>query len=73
VKSIPRRTIFLALVATCTFVWAAIYKFDVPAQEMAWLLAYCVLGCLATALFAALCFAVVVGVRKLWSWARGQT
>jgi len=67
VKSISRRTIFLALVATCTFVWAAIYKFEVPAEEMAWLLAYCVLGCLAMALLAGLCFAVMLGVRKLWA------
>jgi len=73
VKSIPLRTVFLALMATGTFVWAAIEKFDVPPEEMAWLLAYCVMGCLAMALLAGLCFAALVGVRKLWAWARGQT
>jgi hypothetical protein len=67
VKSIPRRTIFLALVATCTFVWAAIEKFDVPPAEMGRLLLYCVMGCLAMALLAGLCFGLVISLRKLWS------
>jgi hypothetical protein len=70
VKSLPRRTIFLALVATATFVWAAIEKFDVPPAEMARLLLYCVYGCLAMALAAGACFALVILLRKLWSLLR---
>ncbi len=70
-KSIPRRTIFLALVATGTFVWAAIEKFDVPPEELAWLLVYCVAGCLVVVVLAGLCFALVVGARKLWAFLRG--
>ena len=66
-RSIPRRTIFLALVATATFVWAAIEKFDVPPAEMGRLMLYCVLGCLATALLAGLCFMLMIALRKLWS------
>jgi hypothetical protein len=70
VRSIPRRTIFLALVATATFVWAAIEKFDVPPAEMGRLMLYCVLGCLATALLAGLCFTLMIALRKLWSLLR---
>lgn len=66
-KSIPRRTIFLGVVATATFAWAAIEKFDVPPAELAWLMLYCVVGCLAVALLAGLCFGLLVSLRKLWS------
>ncbi len=60
-----QRTLALGLLATATFVWAAIYKFDVPAEEMAWLLLYCSIGVAVMALLAALCVALVVVVRKL--------
>ncbi len=58
-----RRTIFLAVLATVVFVWAAIERFDVPAEEMAWLLFYCFLGVLTTMVLAALCVGLVVGVK----------
>jgi hypothetical protein len=41
-----RRTAFLGIVATSTFVWAAIYQFDVPPEELGWLLLYCTGGVL---------------------------
>jgi hypothetical protein len=31
---------------------------------------YCVLGCLATALLAGLCFTLMIALRKLWSLLR---
>jgi len=64
-KARNQRTLALGLLATATFVWAAIYKFDVPAEEMAWLLLYCSIGVAVMALLAALCVALVVVVRKL--------
>ena len=60
-----KRTVFLGVLATVVFVWAAITRFDVPAEEMAWLLLYCVLGVLTTMLMAALTVAVFLGVRRL--------
>jgi hypothetical protein len=65
-KNRNRRTVFLGLCATLTFVWAAIYQFDVPAQELAWLLAYCVAGVLLIALLAALGVGLVLASRYLW-------
>lgn len=65
-KSLNRRTAFLAIVATLTFVWAAIYQFDVPAEELGWLLLYCVCGVLLIALLAGLAFTTVILVRRLY-------
>ena len=60
-----KRTLFLGVLATCVFVWAAIDRFDVPAEEMAWLFVYCILGVLTTMLLAALTVAVFIGLRRL--------
>ena len=60
-----RRTVFLGVLATVVFVWAAIYRFDVPAREMGQLMLYCVVGVLATVLLAALCVGLVIGVKSL--------
>ena len=60
-----RRTVFLGVLATVVFVWAAITRFDVPAEEMAWLLAYCVFGVLGTMVLAALTMAVFIGLKRL--------
>lgn len=64
-KARNQRTLALALLATATFVWSAIYKFDVPPQEMAWLFVYCTIGVAVVAVLAALCVALVVAGRKL--------
>lgn len=64
-KSRGRRTVFLGVLATGVFVWAAIDRFDVPAAEMGWLLLYCVVGVVATVLLAALCVGLVVGMKSL--------
>jgi hypothetical protein len=64
-KARNQRTLFLALLATATFVWSAIYKFDVPPEEMAWLLLYCCIGVVVVALLAAICVALLVAGRKL--------
>jgi hypothetical protein len=64
-KGRNRRTLALGLLATVTFVWSAIYKFDVPAEDMAWLLFYCIVGVLLVVVLAALCVGLMVAVRKL--------
>ena len=63
-KARNQRTLFLALLATATFVWSAIYKFDVPPEEMAWLFLYCCIGILAMAVLAGLSVALLVAGRK---------
>jgi hypothetical protein len=60
-----RRTLFLGVLATVVFVWAAITRFDVPAEEMARLFVYCILGVLTTMVLAALTVAVLVGLKRL--------
>ena len=60
-----RRTAFLALLAAASFAWMAIYQFDVPAEEMAWLLLYCVIGVGAIVLAAGLFVGVIVVIRRL--------
>lgn len=65
-RSRGRRTVFLGVLATIVFVWAAITRFDVPAEEMAWLMAYCVIGVLVTVLLAALCVGLAIGARRLF-------
>ncbi len=60
-----RRTVFLGVLATVVFVWAAITRFDVPPEEMVWLMVYCVLGVLTTMVLAAVCVAAVVGLKRL--------
>ncbi len=60
-----RRTISLAVLATATLVWSAIYHFGVPMAEMAWLFAYSVLGVLAIVLLAAAAVALLQGLRLL--------
>lgn len=65
VKVGHKRTVFLGAFATAVFVWAAITRFDVPAEEMAWLVVYCLMGVFLTMVLAALTVGVVVGVRLL--------
>ena len=60
-----RRTVFLGVLATLCFGWAAIYQFDVPAEELAWLLLYCVIGVLAVATLAGLTVGLVLLLRRL--------
>ena len=70
-KSRHKRTVFLGVLATVTFVWAAIDRFDVPAEELAWLLVYCVMGVLGTMLLAAVTVGSAVLAKKLWRRLRG--
>jgi hypothetical protein len=67
-----RRTLLLATLATITLVWAAIYNFDVPVEEMAWLALYSAAGVFTIIFLAALAVAVVQGLKWLLSRARGQ-
>ncbi len=60
-----RRTVFLGVLATVVFIWAAIDRFDVPAEEMAWLMIYCLLGVFTTMVLAALCVGLVIAVKAL--------
>ncbi len=64
-KAGHRRTVFLGVLTTVVFVWAAITKFDVPAEELAWLLLYCLIGVVAVAVMAGLTVALVLGFKKL--------
>jgi hypothetical protein len=64
-RSNNRRTVFLGVLATLSFGWAAIYQFDVPVEEMAWLLLYCVIGVLAVAILAGLTVGLVLLLRRL--------
>lgn len=64
-KSRGRRTVFLGVLATVVFVWAAVYRFDVPAAEIGWLMFYCVIVVLATMVLAALCVGLVIAVKSL--------
>jgi hypothetical protein len=66
IKRRNRRTAFLAVLATVSFAWAAIYQFDVPPEEMAWYLLYCVIGVVGIALLAGLSVAVLVLLRRLF-------
>ncbi len=59
-----RRTLLLALLATLTLVWAAIYRFDVPAEEMAWLALYSAAGVFGIVVLAAL----FVALLQLLKW-----
>ncbi len=61
-----RRTVFLAVLACATLVWAAIEQFDIPAQEMAWLFAFSALGVLAIICAAALVMGLWLGLRRLF-------
>ncbi len=60
-----RRTLVLGILATATLVWSVIHHFDVPAEDMAWLFAYSVLGVFGIMLLAALAVAVLQGLRYL--------
>lgn len=55
-----RRTLWLALLASLTLVWAAIYSFDVPVEEMAWLALYSAAGVFTIALMGTICGPVAV-------------
>lgn len=72
-KNRNRRTVFLGIFATLTFVWAAIYQFDVPAEELGWLLAYCAAGVLLIALLAGLSLGLVLALRHLWRRISGES
>ena len=71
-KARNQRTLFLALLATATFVWSAIYKFDVPPEEMAWLLLYCSIGVVVVVVLAALSVALLVAGRKIMRYLSGR-
>ena len=72
-KAGHRRTVFLGVLATVVFVWAAITKFDVPAEELAWLLLYCLAGVVAVVVLAGLTVALVLGFNKLSRSLRGRS
>lgn len=67
-----KRTVFLGVLATAVFVWAAIDRFDVPPAELAWLLLYCVIGVGAVVVLAGLSLGLFIGVRRLLARMRGE-
>ena len=60
-----RRTAFLAIVATVTFGWSAVVQFDVPVEELAWLLLYCLIGVICVAMLAGVAVGLVVLIGSL--------
>ena len=60
-----QRTVFLAILAAASFAWMAIYQFDVPAEEIGWMLVYCVIGVAAIVLLAAITVGLMVGMKRL--------
>ncbi len=61
-----RRTVFLAVLATGTLVWAAIDQFDIAPQEMAWLFVYSAAGVLLIILSAGATVGVMQLLKKLF-------
>ena len=62
-----RRTLLLAVSITAVVVWAAIYRFDVPPQEVGRLFLYC-LGIVCAVIVLAAAFVLVVkALQKLWA------
>lgn len=64
-KAGHKRTVFLGVLATVVFAWAAIDRFDVPPAELAWLLLYCVIGVGVVVVLAALSLGLFIGIRRL--------
>ena len=58
-----RRTLLLAVLASATLIWSAIYHFDIAPVEMAWLFLYSAMGVFAIMLAAALTVALIVGLK----------
>jgi hypothetical protein len=60
-----RRTILLAVLATATFVWAAIDRFDVPTGELLGFMLYSAIGVLGIIVLAAVFVALLHGLAWL--------
>ncbi len=67
-----KRTVFIGVLATAVFAWAAIDRFDVPPEELAWLLLYCVIGVGVVVVVAALSLGLLIGGRRLLERLRGE-
>ena len=61
-----QRTAFLSVLAAVSFGWMAVYQFDVPVEDIGWMLLYCVIGVAGIAALAAITVAVLVLVRRLF-------
>ncbi|AQA18846.1 hypothetical protein BST95_11960 [Halioglobus japonicus] len=59
------RTIFLGVAAMATLIWAAVDQFGIPWEDMLDLLLASLLMMLAIIVAAAVCFGLVVGLRRL--------
>ena len=59
------RTIFLGVAAMATLIWAAVDQFGIPWEDMLDLLLASLLMILAIIVAAAVCFGLVVGLRRL--------
>jgi hypothetical protein len=71
-KTRHKRSAAIGVLATLVFGWAAVYSFDVPVEELAWLLLYCVIGVLVVMLLAALCIGLLIGLRRLLELGRRE-
>jgi membrane protein DedA with SNARE-associated domain len=64
-KARYRRSIIIWILALASMVWVAVDQFDIPPEDMAWLLVYTVVVVAAIILCAAVAVAVLVGLKKL--------
>ncbi len=67
-----KRTVFIGVLATAVFAWAAIDRFHVPPEELAWLLLYCAIGVAVVVVVAALSLGLLIGGRRLLERLRGE-
>ena len=67
-----KRTVFIGVLATAVFAWAAIDRFGVPPEELAWLLLYCAIGVAVVVVVAALSVGLLIGGRRLLERLRGE-
>lgn len=61
-----RRTTILGVLALASMVWVAVDQFNIPVEEMAWLLVYTIVVVAGIILFAAITVAAMVGLKKLF-------
>jgi membrane protein DedA with SNARE-associated domain len=60
-----RRTTILGVLALASLVWVAVDQFDIPLEDMAWLLFYTVVVVLGIIVVAAVAVAAMIGLKKL--------
>jgi len=60
-----RRSILLGVLALSSLVWVAVDQFNLPREDMVWLMVYTLVGVLGIIVMAAVAVGVGLGVRRL--------